>query len=43
MADKIRNVPVRDVEADEIWSFIGKKEKRVRPEDATRSLFSISP
>ena len=33
MGDKIRNVPVRDVEADEVWSFIGKKEKRVRPED----------
>jgi IS1 family transposase len=27
------NVPVRDVQADEIWSFVGKKEKRVRPED----------
>ena len=33
MARKIVNVPVRDVEADEVWSFIGKKEKRVRPED----------
>jgi len=33
MADKIRNIQVRDVEADEVWSFIGKKEKRVRPED----------
>jgi len=33
MADKIRNVAVRDVEADEVWSFIGKKQKRVRPED----------
>jgi IS1 family transposase len=33
MAAKIRNVQVRDVEADEVWSFIGKKEKRVRPED----------
>ena len=33
MATKIRNVQVRDVEADEVWSFIGKKEKRVRPED----------
>jgi transposase-like protein/IS1 family transposase len=33
MADKIRNIEVRDVEADELWSFIGKKEKRVRPED----------
>jgi transposase-like protein/IS1 family transposase len=33
MAEKIRNVQVRDVECDEVWSFIGKKEKRVRPED----------
>ena len=22
------NVPVRDVQADEIWSFVGKKKKR---------------
>jgi transposase-like protein/IS1 family transposase len=33
MAAKIRNIQVRDIEADEVWSFIGKKEKRVRPED----------
>src|ERR1700720_1235763 len=33
MAEKVRNVEVRDVEADEVWSFIGKKQKRVRPED----------
>lgn len=33
MAQKIRNVQARDVEADEVWSFIGKKEKRVRPDD----------
>ncbi len=33
MADKIRNVEVRDVECDELWAFIGKKQKRVRPED----------
>ena len=33
MAEKIVNVAVRDVEADEVWRFIGKKEKRVRPED----------
>jgi transposase-like protein/IS1 family transposase len=33
MARKIVNVKVRDVECDELWSFIGKKEKRVRPED----------
>jgi transposase-like protein len=33
MAEKIRNVEVRDVECDGVWSFIGKKQKRVRPED----------
>jgi IS1 family transposase len=33
MAEKIRNIEVRDVECDELWSFIAKKQKRVRPED----------
>ena len=33
MAEKVRNVDVRDVECDEVWAFIGKKQKRVRPED----------
>ena len=33
MGKKLMNVPVRDVQADEIWSFIGKKEKRMRPGD----------
>jgi transposase-like protein/IS1 family transposase len=32
MAEKIRNVKVQDVECDELWSFIGCKQKRVRPE-----------
>lgn len=33
MAKRIVNVEVRDVEADEVWSFIGKKQKRLRPEN----------
>ncbi len=33
MADKVRNVQVRDVECDELWAFIGKKQKRVQPQD----------
>lgn len=33
MARKVRNVTVRDVEADEVWNYIGKKQKRLRPED----------
>jgi transposase-like protein len=33
MGEHIRNLAVRDVECDELWSFIGKKQKRVRPND----------
>ena len=33
MAEKIRNVEVRDLECDELWSWIGCKQKRVRPSD----------
>jgi transposase-like protein/IS1 family transposase len=33
MGRYIRNVPVQDVEVDEVWSYVGKKEKHVRPED----------
>jgi len=33
MGRLIVNVAVKDVQCDEIWSFIGKKEKRVEPED----------
>jgi transposase-like protein/IS1 family transposase len=34
MAEKVRNVQVRDIECDEVWSYVGKKQKRVRPEDS---------
>jgi IS1 family transposase len=33
MATKIVNVKVRDVECDELWAYVGKKQKRVRPDD----------
>src|SRR5437588_812775 len=33
MAQRICNVQVRDVELDEVWAFIGKKQKRLKPED----------
>lgn len=33
MGRYVRNVQVRDVEVDELWSFIGKKEKRVAETD----------
>jgi len=33
MARFVRNVEVRDVECDEIWAFVGKKEGHKRPEE----------
>jgi transposase-like protein/IS1 family transposase len=33
MGKYVRNISVKDVECDELWSFISKKEKRVGPED----------
>jgi transposase-like protein/IS1 family transposase len=33
MAQHVRNVQVREIECDEAWSYVAKKEKRVRPED----------
>jgi transposase-like protein/IS1 family transposase len=33
MGRYVRNVAVKDVECDEVWSFLGKKEKRVRPDE----------
>jgi hypothetical protein len=33
MAENIRNVEVRDLELDELWSYCGCKQKRVRPGD----------
>jgi transposase-like protein/IS1 family transposase len=33
MSRMVVNVKVRDVECDELWSYIGKKQKRVKPDD----------
>ena len=33
MGQKIRNVPVQDVQLDEIWGFCFKKQKALRPGD----------
>jgi transposase-like protein/IS1 family transposase len=33
IANKVVNVPVKDIQADEIWSFVGKKQKAVQPGD----------
>lgn len=34
LGDKIRNVPVRDVQCDEIWGFVQKKESHKWPHEA---------
>ncbi len=36
MAEKVRNIQVRDVECDEVWSYLGKHHRRVRPKDDPR-------
>jgi IS1 family transposase len=33
MDEKMRDLPCTRLEMDEIWGFVGKKEKHVRPED----------
>jgi transposase-like protein len=33
MGRTIMNVPVKDVQLDEIWGFVGKKQKRLEPGD----------
>ena len=33
LSRKIVNVPVQDVQVDEIWSFVGKKQKALQPGD----------
>jgi transposase-like protein/IS1 family transposase len=33
MGRYVRDIAVKDVECDEVWSFLGKKEKRVRPDE----------
>ena len=33
MPERVRNVVCRDIEWDEVWSLVGEKQKRVRPED----------
>lgn len=33
MAEKVRNVKVSDLECDEVWSYCGKHQRRVRAED----------
>jgi hypothetical protein len=32
--EKMHDLPCQHLQFDEIWGFIGKKEKHVRPEDA---------
>jgi IS1 family transposase len=34
LGDRLRNVIATDVQADEIWSFVGKKQKQIQPDDS---------
>ena len=33
LRQRIRNVPAHDLQLDEIWGFVGKKQRRIRPTD----------
>jgi IS1 family transposase len=33
MDEKLRALPLTDIQCDEIWTFVGKKEARVKPTD----------
>lgn len=33
LAERMRDVPIQDVQCDEIWSFVGKKEGHKRPSE----------
>lgn len=47
MGKLIVNVPVKDVQCDEIWAFVSKKEAHKLPEEATMkasvTLIASSP
>jgi len=38
MDDKMRNLTYRHIEVDEIWGFIGKKEKRATTKESMKRL-----
>jgi transposase-like protein len=41
MAEKVRNVEVRNVECDEVWSFVGKKQSTCVPKTARCSVMRM--
>ena len=36
--DRVRSVPVRDLQVDEVWGFVGKKQRRIGPYEDRESL-----
>lgn len=36
--ERVRNVSVSDLELDEVWSYVGKHQRRVRPEEASSHI-----
>jgi len=37
-ANKIRNVSVKDLELDEVWSYVGCKQKNLQPKHQGRGF-----
>jgi len=42
MRDIIKDVPVKDVQADELWAYVGCKEKRKTNDDPRRGDATVS-
>ena len=42
LTQRVRNVPVADLELDEVWTFVGCKQKRLTPERPCTSLITTS-
>ena len=38
LTEKVRSVPVKDLELDEVWAYVGCKQKNVRPKHEGRKF-----
>lgn len=43
MDEKMRELPCRKVQVDEIWSYVGKKQRQLMPETKGRRRPSSAP
>ena len=39
----MQDLPCKDIEVDELWSFVGKKERHVKPDDNPNEVETSIP